>query len=216
MQLDLEDSCLASQLSSLILGGEGDVDVELFASRVADDLILEAGDEGAAAQGQAVVLSLAALECNAIDEALEVDINDVAVLSSALTGQLTGIALLHTLQLSFNGLVGNSMDRLFNSQTVVVANLDFGLDGDLDGQGDAPVGLISRVNSDLRTADRLNASFLDGSLESLGEQLVDGIIGKDISAVHLLDQSAGSLALTEAGNSVLLAFLLENIGNSRS
>ena len=44
VQLDLEDSCLASQLSSLILGGEGDVDVELFASRVADDLILEAGE----------------------------------------------------------------------------------------------------------------------------------------------------------------------------
>ena len=105
------------------------------------------------------------------------------------------------------------MDSLFNRQTIVAANLDFGLDSDLDGQGDT-VGLISRVNSDLRTADRLNASFLDSSLESLGEQLIDGIIGKDISAVHLLDQSAGSLALTEAGNSVLLAFLLENIGNS--
>ena len=45
VQLDLKDSFLASQLSSLILGGEGDVDVELLASGVADDLILEAGDE---------------------------------------------------------------------------------------------------------------------------------------------------------------------------
>ena len=138
VQLDLEDSFLASQLSSLILGGEGHVDVELLASGVADDLILEAGDEGAAAQGQAVVLSLAALECNAIDEALEVDIDDVAVLSSALTGQLTGVALLHTLQLGVDGLVGNSMDRLLNGQTGVVADLDFGLDGDLDSQGQRP------------------------------------------------------------------------------
>ena len=213
VQLDLEHSSLASQFGSLILGGEGNIHVELFASGVAHDLILKAGDEAAAAQSQAVVLSLAALESHAIDEALEVDISDVAVLSSALTGQLTGIALLHTLQLSFNSLVRNSMDSLFNCQTIVAANLDFRLDSDLDGQGDT-VGLISRVNSDLRTADRLNASFLDSSLESLGEQLIDGIIGKDISAVHLLDQSAGSLALTEAGNSVLLAFLLENIGNS--
>ena len=158
------------------------------------------------------MLCLAALECNAIDEALEVDINDVAVLSSALTGQLTGVALLHTLQLCLNSLVRDSMDSLFHRQTVVAADLDFGLDSDLDGQGDT-VGLVSRVNSDFRTADRLHVCFLDSSLESLGEQLVDGIVGEDISAVHLLDQSAGSLALAEAGNCVLLALLLEDIGN---
>ncbi len=95
MQLDLEDSSLASQLSSLILGGEGDVHVELLAGGVANDLLLEAGDEAAAAQSQVVVLSLAALECDTVHKALEVDINDIAILSSALTGQLTGIALLH-------------------------------------------------------------------------------------------------------------------------
>ena len=172
-----------------------------------------AGDNAAAAQSQAVVLSLAALESHAIDEALEVDISDVAVLSSALTGQLTGIALLHTLQLSFNSLVRNSMDSLFNRQTIVAANLDFGLDSDLDGQGSA-LSLAGGVNADLRTADRLDAGSLDSLFVSCGEQLVDGVVGKDISAVHLLDQSAGSLALTEAGNSVFLAFLLENIGNS--
>ena len=86
MQLDLEDRCLAGQLCSLVLGGEGDVHIELFASGVAHDLILKAGDEAAAAQGQAVVLRLAALECHAVHKALEVDIHDIAVLSSALTG----------------------------------------------------------------------------------------------------------------------------------
>ena len=212
MQLDLEHSSLASQLSSLILGGEGDVHVELFASGVAHDLILKAGDEAAAAQSQAVVLSLAALECDAVHKALEVDISDIAILSSTLTGQLTGVALLHTLQLCLNSLVRDSMDSLFHRQTVVAADLDFGLDSDLDGQGDT-VGLVSRVNSDLRTADRLHVCFLDSSLESLGEQLVDGVVGKDVGTVHLLDQLAGSLALAEAGNSVLLAFLLENIGS---
>ncbi len=114
---------------------------------MAHDLLLKAGDEAAAAQSQAVVLSLAALESHAVDKALEVDISDIAVLSSALTGQLTGVALLHTLQLSVNSLVRNSMDSLFHGQTVVAANLDLGLDGDLDGQGDA-LGLVSSVNSD--------------------------------------------------------------------
>ena len=179
---------------------------------MADDLILEAGDEGAAAQSQAVVLCLAAIESNAIDEALEVDIGDVAVLCSTLTGQLTGIALLHTLQLSVHSLIGNSMDRLLHGQTGIITNLDFGLDSDLHGQG-STLGLACRINGDLRAANRLNASFLDGCLVSFGEQLVDGVIGKDISAVHLLDQSTGSLALTEAGHRVLLALLLEDVGN---
>ena len=105
------------------------------------------------------------------------------------------------------------MDDLLNSQTVVVADLDLGLDSDLDGQGDT-LGLVCGVNADFRTADRLHVCFLDSSLESLGEQLVDGIVGKDIGTVHLLDQRTGSLALAEAGHSILLAFLLENIGNS--
>lgn len=49
MQLDLEGGVLAGQLLSLVLLGELDVDVELLAGLVADDLLLEAGDEGAGA-----------------------------------------------------------------------------------------------------------------------------------------------------------------------
>ena len=77
---------------------------------MADDLLLEAGDEGAAAQHQRVVLSLAALESNAINEALKVDIHGVTVLGLALTGQQTAVAVLHALDLSVNiGLI-HSLD----------------------------------------------------------------------------------------------------------
>ena len=110
VQLDLEGSVLAGQLLSLVLLGELDVDVEGLASLMADDLLLETGDEGTRAQHQRVVLSLAALESNAINEALEVDIDGVTVLGLALTGQQTAIAVLHTLDLSVNiGLI-HSLD----------------------------------------------------------------------------------------------------------
>ena len=104
------------------------------------------------------------------------------------------------------------MDSLLNGQTIVCADLDFGLDSDLDGQGSA-LSLAGGVNADFRTADRLDAGSLDSLFVSCGEQLVDGVVGKDISTVHLLDESLGSLALAEALNRVLLALLLENIGN---
>lgn len=73
------------------------------------------------------MLSLAALECDAIHKALEVDVHDVAVLSSTLAGQLTGVALLHTLQLGLDSLVRNSMDSLLNGQTIVCADATSGL-----------------------------------------------------------------------------------------
>ena len=115
VQLDLEGGILASQLLSLVLLGELDVDVKLLAGSVANDLLLEAGDEGTAAQHQRVVLSLAAVESNAIDKALEVDIHSVTVLGSALTGQQTAVAVLHALDLGVNiGLV-NSLDIFVDS-----------------------------------------------------------------------------------------------------
>ena len=110
MQLDLEGGVLAGQFLSLVLLGELDVDVELLAGLVADDLLLKAGDEGAGAQHQRVVLSLAALESNAVNEALEVDVNGVAVLGSTLTGQQTAIAVLHALDLGVNISLVNSLD----------------------------------------------------------------------------------------------------------
>ena len=102
MQLDLEGCILASQLGSAVFLGELDIDVELFASGMANNLILETGDEGAGAQNQRVMLCLAALKSLAINKALKVDINGITVLSSALTGQQTAVAVLHALHFGVN------------------------------------------------------------------------------------------------------------------
>ena len=210
VQLDLEDGGLAGQLLGLVLLGEGDVDVELIAGGVAHDLVLEAGDEAAAAQGQVVVLRLAALKGHAVGEALEVDVHDVAVLSGALAGQLAGVALLHALELGVHSGLLNSMDRFLNGQTAVSAQLDLGLDGDLDGQGSALV-VAGGIHRDLGTAHGLDAGLLDSGLELGREQVVDGVVGEHIGAVHPLDQVTGGLALAEALDGVLLALGLKDL-----
>ena len=179
-----------------------------------NDLVLEARDKAAAAQGQGVVLSLAALKSDTIHKALEIDIGDIAILSSALTGQLTGIALLHTLQLCIHGGLVHSVNGLLHGQAGVCADLHLRLHGDLNGQGDT-LGLAGSVHRNLRTAHRLHAGFLHSLLKSSREQLVDGVIGKNIGTVHLLDQRTGGLALAEAGHSVLLALFLEYSSDSR-
>ena len=76
----LEGSFLASQLLCMVLLGEGYNNVLLLASLQADQLIFKARDEGAGAQLQVVAFALAALESNAVYEALEVDNNGVVLL----------------------------------------------------------------------------------------------------------------------------------------
>ena len=83
--LALEGSFLACQFLSVVLLREGNNYVLLVAGLAADQLILEARDECAGAQSQLVMLSLAALERNAVYKALEVDVNGIVLLSLALS-----------------------------------------------------------------------------------------------------------------------------------
>ena len=73
MKLDFEGGILASQLFRLVLLGELNVHIELVACLMADNLLLEAGNEGTAAQHQCVVLGFAALERLAVHKALKID-----------------------------------------------------------------------------------------------------------------------------------------------
>ena len=84
--------------SAGVVLGEGDVDVLLLAGLHADDLILEAGDKAAGAELEVEVLTLAALEGNAVVEALKVDVGGVALLGGAVHAHETAVAVGHLLQ----------------------------------------------------------------------------------------------------------------------
>src|SRR5437867_1244736 len=54
LDVDREDGLLARQLGIRVLGREGDLDIAVIARPGADQLVLEAGDEGACAKLQMV------------------------------------------------------------------------------------------------------------------------------------------------------------------
>ena len=70
---DGEDRVFAGQFGGMIFGGEGHLDIALLAGLGADQLVLEAGNELARAQGQIEILALAAIEFHAIDAADKID-----------------------------------------------------------------------------------------------------------------------------------------------
>ena len=67
LEANLEGSSLAGQLCSMVLLGEGNVYVELLTDLVTGDLLLKAGDEGAGAKLQVVVLALAAFKSDTVN-----------------------------------------------------------------------------------------------------------------------------------------------------
>ena len=106
VQLALEYSRLASEVLSLIVLRECNVYVELVADVLANNLILKSGDKGTGTELQRELLTLAALESNAIKEALEVDYSGIAVLcSSVLNGNASCVSVANLFDLCVNSSV---------------------------------------------------------------------------------------------------------------
>ena len=105
------------------------------------------------------------------------------------------------------------MDSLGHFQTSIVTQSDLGLHGNHGLDHEALFQAFGNHFGHGLT-HHLQACLGHSGLVSLGEQIVDGGVMEHISAEHLFDHSAGSLAAAEAGNIVLLALTLESLVNS--
>ena len=89
--VDFELGLLAGQFCALVVGGEGDLDFAGLALLHADQLLFEAGDELARADGQVRMVGRAAIERLAVDLADERQAETVAILDDAVVA-LVGVA----------------------------------------------------------------------------------------------------------------------------
>ena len=198
LDLDLEHHSLAGQIGHIILG-EGNIQILLIAGLQTDDLILEAGDEGAGADLQAVILALAALEGLAVLEALEVDDGGVTQLDLAVHGDQTGGAADIGLQLILHILIGDADLGLGGGEALVRLHLGLGADRD-QGSKDQALLLVDLHDIHDGVAHILQALLLHSGLIGAGIDIVDGIFIKHAGSVHPLNDLAGGLALPEAGD----------------
>ena len=121
--LDREDRVFAGQVLGLVVLGEGDLDLDLVAGLGAGQLLLEALDQRARAELQQVVLGLAALEGAAVERALEVDQQRVALGGRALDRLEPGEALADPLDLGVDDLVGDLVLFAADLEPLVLAEL---------------------------------------------------------------------------------------------
>ena len=206
MDLHLEHHCLAGQVLVIVLR-ECDVQVLLIAGLHADKLLLKAGHKGVGTQLQAEILALAALKRLALQEALEVDDDRVALLGLPVHAHQTGVAVGQSLQALVHIRNGDLDLLLGGGQSLVLAQGHFGIHRGGGLEGEAVAGHLA-LDLHRGIAHHLELLLLHGSLIGLGERDIDCLFEKHLCAVHPLDDLPGGLARAEARHVDLLAHLL--------
>ena len=207
VELALEYCGLAGQFFGVILLGEGDIYVKLVVDGMSDDLILKTGDEIAGAQLELIAFGLAALKSDIVDKAFKIKDDLVAVLTGTVIDVDEAAVLLEKLvQLSVDVLVGNCGGGLVQNDALIIVELDFGLDGDDSRELQTVLADSSDIQIDL-VVDIFKTALVDSGLQSNRIEIVDSVFIEELFAVELLDNAAGSLALTETGNGKLMSVL---------
>jgi len=183
----------------MVLFRELDVDVALLADLCADELILEARDEAVGADLQRVILALAAVECLAVNEALEVERREVAVfyLSAFRCIDELALAVLERLELLLDILIRDVHFVLRHVEALVVTELDFRTRRDRCLE-DEVLALFQRLDVDARTRYRIDLLLIECLAEGLRSNDVESLLQDSILADVALDDHARSLALAEA------------------
>ena len=212
MKNNLEHCFLACKLGS-VLGRESNVYVELVAGLVADDLLLEARDKLTRTEGKLIILALAAVECDAVNEALKVDNCDIVLLGlSVVNGNDTCVSLLHGSKLFLNVVCADGSVTLVCLDTLIIVNRDFRLNGNLHRHFNAVLADLCNVKI-VRSGNRLNACFFDSVADNAGIYDIKRILKEYALAVELFNHFKRSLTLTETGKLNLVLLLVIGLKN---
>ena len=192
----------------MIVLGEGDFDVHLVPLLGADELILEAGDEAAAAEGQVIVLSAAAVELDSVHGADKVDVDDVAILCRLVDVDDARLLVAGVLHLLIHLLGGDFLHLSLEGETLIFAQLDLGTHRGGEHEGHAAV-LLEIEGLEFGLRDDLDVVLLVESLGvHLGDNDVHRVLEKYLSAVHPLDDLHGDVSLSEPGDGIFVLGLV--------
>ena len=201
MQLDLEHDRLAGQLLVGVVFGEGDVDLELVPCLVAQNALLKAGDHVAAAQLNGLILCGAALEGLALQQALVIDMYDVALDGRALVGHQLGGGIAAALQHAVDLLVGHFRGDALGGKAGGLGQVQLRLQGDGGGGHKALILLHADQIVD-RSVHRHKAMLCQSGVVQCGHvlvhQVVDGVVPEGVLTAVGLDLGTVGLAFFKA------------------
>ena len=199
-ELDLDGCLLACVLAAGELGLEGCV----LASGQAGQSLVDAVEHGAGTDlvGQVVCC----VYLLAVDFCGDVDGHEVLVSCGALNGLQGAEALTQSVQCLNLVLSGDLYLVNLNLEALVVGQLDFGADGDGDGQLDVCLTVLGGglgLNVQLGLCQGGEFVLAQCLCVVVVQSVVQGCLDDVVEARTLLDELLGQLTLAEAGNADL-------------
>src|SRR5215213_395026 len=197
---DRELGWSAGEVVGAVVVGERHVDRALVARAGADELLLEAGDQAAAAQLDHLVVALAALEQLAVDRPLVVDDDEIVLLGSTLDRLESREVLAQVLELVRDTLLVDLRLPLADLEAGVVAKRRGRTHADLEGERQrlalrrivAEVELRLSDRHDLCLAERIGVPRADRA----ANRLVEHVLAPDAAD----EDRRRDFALAEAGH----------------
>ena len=206
MDLNLEHCRLSGKICCLILLREGYVYFYFVAGILAYELILERIDEGMGTDLKRMILTLAALKCNAINKSLEVDHCGIAVCNrSVCNGNSSCVVISLFLYCCLYLFVRYGGIDLGYLNTKILAKLYFRSYSNLCCEDERLAGL-DLYHVDGRSGYDVNTALLYCCRIVLLDQGVCCVLIEHCLAVHLLDHLSRNFTFTETRHADLAFF----------
>ena len=180
----------------MIILRESHVHVKLFLSLLTYYLIFKARDKRIGAQGQRMVLTLAALECLTVHKAFIIQNDLVTVLCCTVYYGHTRIFVTLFVDEFIHIRIGHFAVRFLNLHALVFTDLCFRIQSHFRRKYER-LACFQCHDVDLRTGYDLFFALIVCFLVSIRDRIIYSIAVKEIFSVHLLDDLTGYLALTE-------------------
>ena len=193
----------------MVICGEGHLDLALLSGLRADQLLLEAGNERTRTDGQGIILALAAVKSNAVNEALEVDHGHILILHrTILYGNRSCVVLPFLVDLFLHLIIGYGNIDLLNLHALVLTERHFRLQRNFRCENKG-LSLFNLHDIYRRLGDNFEFLVLcKFPVVSDGNQCICSVLIKNTGAVHSLDHLIRNLSFSESGNAHFILILL--------
>ena len=197
----------------MVILRESDLDVLLVALLHADKLILETGDETAAAESEIVSLRAAAVELLSVHGTDKIDVDDVALFRRGVGVDDARLLVACVLDLFVHLLCGDFFDFTFDGKPFVLAEFHLGTDRGFEHESHAAV-VLEIKGFQFGLSHNLDVVlFVECLGICFGNYDVHRVLEKYLFAVHSLYDLAGNVTFAETGHGIFVLGLAVGGGN---
>ena len=204
-----KDHFLARNLFLMVFFRECQIKLHFPANLGPYESFLKTGDKRMGTYGERIIFSLSSLKRSSIHKTFIIYCSNIAFLHRPVSNvHGSGIFSSFPVNLGSHFLLAHFRVHLVHGNSLIFSQGNFRLQSHLRRK-DKWLSRFKLNNGNLGRGNDFFRTLLQGCVICIGNQIICGILIKQVLAVHLLQHFSGRFALTETGNAdFVLVFLI--------